>query len=97
MQLGRFDDTGALGQRGPYGLFHVGRDGRTAEALAFTPGPRKAGPHTFLNDGALKLGKHTEHLKHGLAGRRCGVEALLMQEQVDSQRMQLGQEGNQVL
>src|SRR6266436_3528433 len=43
-----------------------------------------------LNDRALELGKHAEHLKHGLAGRRGCVETLLMQKQVDAERVKFG-------
>jgi hypothetical protein len=66
-----------LGQPGP------------AELLALTPGPRQAGTDSFLNYRALELGKHSHHLEHRLAGRRGGVEPLLMQEQVDAERVQL--------
>jgi hypothetical protein len=37
-----------------------------------------------LDDRALELRKDTKHLKHGLAARRRGVDALLMQEQIDT-------------
>jgi hypothetical protein len=36
-------------------------------------------------------------LKHGLAARRGGIEPLLMQEQVDAERVQLAEEADQVL
>jgi hypothetical protein len=61
------------------------------------PWPRHAGHHTLADDRALELGKHAEHLKHRLAGRRRGVEALLMQIQLDPERVQLGEEGDEVL
>jgi len=41
---------------------------------------RKASTDTFLDDAALELGEHAQHLKHRLSGRCSGVEALLMQE-----------------
>jgi hypothetical protein len=56
------------------------------------PLPRP-GADSFLNHRALELGKYAQHLKHGFAGGRRGVEPLLMQEKVDAQRVQLGQEG----
>jgi hypothetical protein len=37
-----------------------------------------------LNDRALELGKHAEHLKHGLIGWRAGVDTLLMEVEVDA-------------
>jgi hypothetical protein len=40
-----------------------------------------------LDHGALELSKHAQHLKHRLACWRRRVEALLMQEQIDAQRV----------
>jgi hypothetical protein len=37
------------------------------------------------------------HLEHRLASRCRGVETLLVEEEVDVQRMQLGEEADQVL
>jgi len=51
----------------------------------------------FLNNRALELGKYAEHLKHRLAGRRRGVEALLVQVQLDPERVQFGEEADKVL
>ncbi len=61
-------------------LMPFGRYPRPTQLLALTPGPRKPGTDSFLNDGALELGKHAHHLEHRLACRRPGVEALLVQE-----------------
>ena len=36
------------------------------------------------NDTPLELGKHAEHLEHRLARGRRGVEALLMEKQIDA-------------
>src|SRR5262249_59496839 len=58
---------------------------------------RKASTDSLLNHSALKLGKDIHHLKHSLAGGCRRVEALLVQEQVDAERMQFGQEADQVL
>src|SRR5262249_9908628 len=41
--------------------------------------------------------KNTHHLKHRLAGGCRRVEALLVQEQVNAERVQLGQKPNQIL
>src|SRR5262245_3448660 len=54
------------------------------EAFTLTPGPRKPGADSFRDHRTLKFGKNPHHLKHGLAGGCRRVEALLMQEQVDS-------------
>jgi hypothetical protein len=78
-------------------LFHIGRYRRPTKALALAPGPRKPGADALLNHCALEFGEHAHHLKHGLACRRRGVDPLLMQEQIDVERMQLGQEGNEVV
>jgi hypothetical protein len=67
---------------------------RSAELLTLTLGPSKPSADTLLDHGAFKLCKNPHHLKQGLAGRRRGVQALLMQEQVDAQCVQLGQEPN---
>jgi hypothetical protein len=39
----------------------------------------KAGADSFLDHAALALGEDAQHLKHGFAGRRGRVEALLVQ------------------
>jgi hypothetical protein len=44
--------------------------------LALAPGHASANP--LDNHPALELGKDAHHLKHGLAGRRRGVDAPLM-------------------
>ena len=84
-------------------------DGRTPRGMDCRPtdrlaalgtlglGPRHAGQHALADDRALELGKHAEHLKHRLAGRRRGVEALLMQVKLDPERVQFGEEGDKVL
>jgi hypothetical protein len=53
-----------------------------AELLALIPGPPKACAHPLLDHRPLELGEHAHHLEQGLAGRRRGVETLLVQEQV---------------
>jgi hypothetical protein len=71
-------------------FFECGGNWGPPEALSFTSGPRKAGADSFRNHRPFELGKHAQHLKHRLAGGCRGVEALLAQEQVDLQRVQLG-------
>jgi hypothetical protein len=61
----------------PDPLFQLGGYPRPSESLSLALGPRQAGTDPFLNHGALKLGKHAHHLKHGFTRRRRGVEALL--------------------
>jgi hypothetical protein len=78
-------------------FLHLVCDWRSPQPLALTLGPPKAGTDSFLNDRPLEFGKHAHHAEHRLAGRCAGVEALLMQEQVDAESVELGQEGDQVL
>jgi hypothetical protein len=66
------------------------------ELFALAPGPRQPGTNALLDHRALELGKDAHHLKHGLAGRGRGVEALLMQEQVDPQGVQFGEKSSQM-
>jgi hypothetical protein len=75
----------------------AGASGRPAEALSLAPGPLEPGANPFLDHGSLELGEHTHHLIQRLArwGRR--VETLLVEEQIDSQRVQLGEEADQIL
>ena len=68
-------------------FFQLGRNGRPAEALAFSPGPRKAGADALADNGALELREDAQHLEHRLARRGRRIQPLLMQEQVDAQRM----------
>jgi hypothetical protein len=64
---------------------------RPAKATASkSRSPSQINHQPKLTACALKLGKHAHHLKRGFAGRRRGVEPLLMQEKVDPQRVQLG-------
>jgi hypothetical protein len=77
--------TGALTlvQGGLDSLLKLGGYPRPAKSFALVLGPPKPGPDSLCDHRALKLGEHAHHLKHGLAARRRGVQALLVQEQVD--------------
>jgi hypothetical protein len=81
----------------PYGGFLGLWNGRAPELRARSLGPRKPGTDSFLDDAALELGKHAQHAEHRLAGRRGRIQALLMQEKIDPEGMQLGPEADQVL
>ena len=70
---------------------------RLATLGALGLGPCHAGDHPLLDQRALKLGERAKHLKHRLAGRRRGVEALLVQVQLDPERVQFGEEADKVL
>ena len=45
---------------------------------------RQARSDALLDDAALEFGKHAQHLKHRFPGRCPGVEALLIQEEIDA-------------
>src|SRR5215472_13219087 len=91
--------TGALTlvQGGLNMLFKLGGYARPPKLFALVLGAPKPGADSFCDHRPLKLGEHAKHLKHGLPARRRGVQALLMQEQINVQGMQLGQEGNKIL
>ena len=61
-------------------LFHLGDCARPPEGFpalgAARLGPSNASAHALDNHAAFELGKHAHHLKHGLAGRRRGVDAI---------------------
>jgi hypothetical protein len=86
----------AIGVQLADAFFHLCLDRRPAERHALLPCPRKPGVDTFLDDAALELGEHAEHLEHRLACAGRGVETLLMQEQVDALLMQVLQNVEQI-
>jgi hypothetical protein len=51
----------------------------------------------LADHGPLELGEDAYHLKQRLAGRGGGVDALLMQKQVDTEGVDLRQEAHKVL
>src|SRR5215831_911058 len=73
------------------GGFEIGINPWPAQRLTLILRPRKAGADTFLDHGALEFSEHAHHLKHRLAGWRRGVDSLLVQIQVDLERMNIGQ------
>ncbi len=63
---------------------------RAPKFLALGLGSSQPRPNTLLDHRPLKFGEHTHHLKHGLSCQRGGVETLLVQIQVDLERVNLG-------
>jgi hypothetical protein len=57
---------------------------------------RHAGYYGPADHAALELGNQPEHLKHRPPSRRAGVEALLMQIEVDLLGVELAQEAQQI-
>jgi hypothetical protein len=66
----------------PDSLFDLGGCAGAAKGFAALGaaclGPGHASAHSLHNHAALELGKHAHHLKHVIASRRRGVDALLM-------------------
>ena len=71
----------------PDARFELRGYARASKAFALAHGPRKPGTHSFPKDRALELGEHAHHLKQRFARRRPSIEALLVQEQVDAERV----------
>jgi hypothetical protein len=57
----------------------------------------EAGLDPLPDHGALEFGEHAHHLKHRFAGRRRRIEPLLMEHEVNSERVQLEQEADEIL
>src|SRR5262249_31689167 len=85
-----FTSALTLIQGGQDSLLKLGGYPRPAKLFALLFGPPKPGTDSFCDHRTLKLGKYTHHLEHRLARRRRCVQALLVQEQVDVEGMQLG-------
>src|SRR5438874_361571 len=67
--------------------------GRPAIYVNDSPGtPREAGAQSIH----AEFRENPEHLKHGLPCRRGRIETLLMQKEVDAERVKLGQERHKV-
>jgi hypothetical protein len=58
--------------------------------LVLGPRLRHTGQHALADNRAVKLGERAKHLKHRLTCRRGGIEALLMQVEIDIERVQFG-------
>ena len=71
--------------------------GRTAQPYALGAGAGETGMDALLNDRALKLSEHAEHLKQGAAGRRRGIDTLHMQIEIDAVGADLVEERYEVL
>jgi hypothetical protein len=73
---------------------------RTADSRAgfraADPGTRHARLHPLADHAALELGEHAEHLKHRPPSRRAGVQALLVQIEVDLLGVQFAEEAEQI-
>ena len=86
------------GPAGPPGFVpRLGVERRAAEPLAVPTGPLKAGAEPLLDHRPFELGKDAHHAEQRLAGRRGGVDALLVKVQVDLGGVDLAQEPDQVL
>jgi hypothetical protein len=85
-----FTSVLTLIQGGQDSRLKLGGYARPAKSFALVLGPPKPGADSFCDHRPFKLGKHAHHLKHGLSARRRGVQALLVEEQIDMEGVQLG-------
>ena len=85
--LSRFENARPGRQLFADALDDIAAHGTTPEAFPVAPRPRKASPDPLDYNAALELGKDAEHLKHRPSRWGGGVEALLMQIQIDVFRM----------
>src|SRR6516225_1871271 len=69
-------------------LFKRGIDPRPTELRALCDRAFKASVDALPDHAALKLGKRTADLKHELAGRRRGVDRLLVEVEIDAAGLQ---------
>jgi hypothetical protein len=80
-------------QRGPYSRLALRRQPGPPERLAapgaLRPRPGDARGDSLLDDRALELREHAEHLEERLAGRRAGIDALAIEVQVNPGAVQL--------
>ena len=76
--------------------FGVGQQ-RSTEALTLATSAAEASLDALDDHRALKLGKDTQHLKHGAAGRSAGIQPLHMQVKINALGVHLTQEGDEVL
>jgi hypothetical protein len=90
-------NTAALLERPSDSPFRLGINSGSPEPFAFGLRPLKPSTDPFLDHRSFELSEDAHHLEHRLTGRRRGVEALLVQIEVDLGRVQLGQEGDKVL
>jgi hypothetical protein len=79
------------------GFFQIEGYRRAAELLSLATRPAQAQPEHVPELSPLELGKDAHHLKQRLAGGCRRVHSLLVQEQVDPQGVQLGEEADKVL
>jgi hypothetical protein len=89
------------GGRGPGGddpaLGQPLERGRPAQPYASGAGAVETGMDALLNNRALKLREHAQHLKHGSTDRRGGIDAWYMQIEIDAVRADLLKERYEVL
>src|SRR5262249_56843460 len=86
-----------LRQGPPEACLDAGIDLGPTKGLPIGPRPLEARVDAAHDHGPLELGKDAQHLEHGFARWRGGVDALLVQVEVDPRCMDLPQEGHEVL
>src|SRR5262249_6779815 len=96
MRLRRRDDPSTSLQGLSNRLLDLRGDLRPAHLLALGLRSRHAGLDALLDHGPLELCEYAQHPEHGLPGWR-GVEALLVEVEVNALRVQLAEQGDEVL
>ena len=67
--------------------FNLPADGWSPQPHAARPGPRKPGIHAASDHVPLELGKCAGYVEEHAAGRRRGVDSLLVEEKVNVPRL----------
>lgn len=62
-----------------------------AQGLALCPGSLQSGLDPLADHRAFELGKYATHLKHGFAGHGRGIDALLVEVQIDALGLEIRQ------
>src|SRR5262249_51571219 len=87
----------SLRQGLPDSCLGAGRDPGATKDLAIGPRPLEASIDPADDHGPFELSEDAQHLEHGLARWRRGVDALLVQVEIDTCSVYLTQERHEVL
>jgi hypothetical protein len=76
---------------------HAGGHRWPPKAPPLDPGLLEPGANPLADHLALELGEHTHHLEQRLAAWRGRIDPLAIQVQIDPLRVDLAEEGDQIL
>jgi hypothetical protein len=97
MQPRGLADTGASREGGPYSGLQGIADLGSAYLAPLGPGPRQPGLGPFYDHCPFEIAEDRKHAEQRSTGGRAGIEALLMQIEFATARLELGKEANEVL